>query len=72
MVQLSEGNEDYRIVHDISDMAKVTSGITYQKGAWFLNMLCNYIGEESFHGFAMEMPPQQIYAWRSNGPLESI
>ncbi len=47
--KLSEGNEDYRIVHDnLSDMAKVTSGLTYQKGAWFLNMLCNYIGEEDF------------------------
>jgi aminopeptidase N len=22
--------------------------LTYQKGAWFLNMLCNYIGEEAF------------------------
>lgn len=48
--KLSEGNEDYRIVHDnLSDMSKVTSGLTYQKGAWILNMLCNYIGEESFH-----------------------
>lgn len=47
--KLSEGNEDYRIVHDnLSDMQKVTSGITYQKGAWFLNMLSNYIGEEAF------------------------
>ena len=47
--KLSEGNEDYRVVHDnLSDMQKVTSGITYQKGAWFLNMLCNFIGEEAF------------------------
>lgn len=48
--KLSEGDEDYHIVHDnLSDMAKVTSGLTYQKGAWFLNMLCNYIGEKAFH-----------------------
>ncbi len=48
--QLSENNEDYRIVHDnLSDMSKVTSGLTYQKGAWVAHMLCNYIGEEAFH-----------------------
>ena len=48
--KLSEGDEDYHIVHDnLSDMAKVTSGLTYQKGAWFLNMLSNYIGEKAFH-----------------------
>ncbi len=48
--KLSEGDEDYHIVHDnLSDMAKVTSGLTYQKGAWFLNMLSNYIGERAFH-----------------------
>ena len=29
-------------------MSKLTSNLTYQKGAWFLNMLCNYIGEEDF------------------------
>jgi aminopeptidase N len=48
--QLSENNEDYRIVHDnLSDMSKVTSRLTYQKGAWVAHMLCNYIGEEAFH-----------------------
>jgi aminopeptidase N len=47
--KLSKDDEDYHIVHDnLSDMSKVTSGLTYQKGAWFLNMLCNYIGEEDF------------------------
>lgn len=50
VLKMSESDEDYHIVHDnLSDMAKVTSGLTYQKGAWFLNMLCNYIGEENFH-----------------------
>ena len=50
VLKMSEGNEDYHVVHEnLSDMSKVTSGLTYQKGAWILNMLCNYIGEESFH-----------------------
>lgn len=48
--KLSEDNEDYHIVHDdLSDMAKVTFGLTYQKGAWITHMICNYIGEEAFH-----------------------
>lgn len=48
--KLSKDNEDYRIVHDnLSDMSKVTSGLTYQKGAWITHMICNYIGEEAFH-----------------------
>ena len=47
--KMSENNDDYRIVHsNLTDMSKVTSGLTYQKGAWILNMLCNYIGEENF------------------------
>ncbi|MEO6917038.1 MAG: M1 family metallopeptidase [Chitinophagaceae bacterium] len=49
VLKMSASDEDYHIVHNnLSDMAKVTNGLTYQKGAWFLNMLCNYIGEESF------------------------
>jgi len=47
--KFSEDHEDDRIVHDnLSDMGEITSNLTYQKGAWFLNMLCNYIGEENF------------------------
>ena len=47
--RLSEDSEDYRIVHDnLSDMSQVTSGLTYQKGAWVTHMLCNYIGEDAF------------------------
>ena len=47
--KLSQNNEDYQIVHDnLSDMAKVSSGLTYQKGAWITHMICNYIGEEAF------------------------
>jgi aminopeptidase N len=49
VLKMSDADEDYHIVHDnLSDMSKVTNGLTYQKGAWFLNMLCNYIGEEAF------------------------
>lgn len=47
--KMSETDEDYHIVHNnLADMSKVTSGLTYQKGAWILNMLCNYIGEDAF------------------------
>lgn len=42
-------NPDYRIVHDtLSDMAKVTTGQVYQKGAWTLHMLRGMIGDEAF------------------------
>ncbi len=47
--KMSENNEDYLIVHsNLTNMSKVTSGLTYQKGAWILNMLYNYLGEENF------------------------
>ncbi|RTE53905.1 M1 family peptidase [Arenibacter aquaticus] len=47
--KLSTNNEDYRIVHDnLTDMKEVTSGLTYQKGAWITHMICNHIGEEAF------------------------
>ena len=40
---------EYRIVHDdLADMALVTSGITYQKGAWVLHMLRKRMGDEAF------------------------
>lgn len=42
-------NKDYRIVHDnLSDMSKVTTGQTYQKGAWILHMLRDLVGDEKF------------------------
>ena len=42
-------NPDYRIVHDgLADMADVTTGQTYQKGAWVLHMLRNLMGDEDF------------------------
>ncbi len=44
-----EKNKDYRIVHDnLSDMSKVTTGQTYQKGAWILHMLRDLVGDEPF------------------------
>ena len=47
--KLSKNNEDYSIVHDnLTDMKEVTSGFTYQKGAWITHMICNHIGEEAF------------------------
>ena len=42
-------NEDSPIVHqNLSDMNKVTSALTYQKGAWVLHMLRNRIGDGAF------------------------
>ena len=42
-------NPDYRIVHDnLTDMSKVTTRNTYQKGAWVLHMLRGVMGDESF------------------------
>ncbi len=44
-----ENNPNYRIVHDnLDDMSKVTTGNTYQKGAWVLHMLRNKIGDEAW------------------------
>ena len=44
-----EDHKNYRIVHNnLSDMSQVTSGQTYQKGAWILHMLRNLIGDEIF------------------------
>jgi len=44
-----EDHKNYRIVHNnLSDMSQVTSGQTYQKGAWILHMLRNLIGDEKF------------------------
>ena len=44
-----EKNPDYTIVHrDLQDMDQVTSSHTYQKGAWFMHMLRNRIGDKAF------------------------
>ncbi|MCZ6710824.1 MAG: M1 family metallopeptidase, partial [Gammaproteobacteria bacterium] len=40
---------NYRIVHDnLTDMSRVTSSNTYQKGGWTLHMLRGIIGDEVF------------------------
>ncbi len=40
---------DSAVVHNqLSDMSKVTSTLTYQKGAWVLHMLRNLMGESNF------------------------
>lgn len=42
-------NPGYRIVHDnLTDMDKVTSSQTYQKGSWTLHMLRGILGDELF------------------------
>lgn len=43
-------NPDLPVVHNnLSDMSKVTSALTYQKGSWVLHMLRNRIGDEKFN-----------------------
>jgi len=40
---------DYRVVHDdLDDMSQVTTGMTYQKGAWVLHMLRKLVGDDAF------------------------
>jgi len=40
---------EYRIVHaELTDMSRVTSGATYQKGSWILHMLRGSMGDEAF------------------------
>ncbi len=40
---------DYRVVHDnLDDMSQVTTGMTYQKGAWVLHMLRELVGTDAF------------------------
>ena len=40
---------DYRVVHEnLTDMAQVTNGMTYQKGSWVLHMLRQRMGDDRF------------------------
>jgi aminopeptidase N len=49
IVAFDKEQPDYRIVHDnLDDMAKVTTGQIYQKGAWVLHMLRGIVGDEAF------------------------
>ena len=39
----------YRVIHEnLSDMAQVTSAMTYQKGSWTLHMLRQRLGDDTF------------------------
>jgi aminopeptidase N len=47
--EFHDENPRYRIVHEnLDDMSKVTTGQTYNKGAWILHMLKNEIGNENW------------------------
>jgi len=49
ILAFEEKNPGYRIVHDnLSDMSKVITSHTYQKGAWTLHMLRGIVGTDPF------------------------
>src|SRR6056297_898474 len=46
-IEFAAENPEYRIVHEnLQDMAEVTTGQTYNKGAWILHMLRTRIGDD--------------------------
>ena len=49
IIKYLQSNPDSPVVHNqLKDMAKVTSTLTYQKGAWTLHMLREMIGDANF------------------------
>lgn len=49
VVDFTAKNSAYRVVHEnLTDMAQVTSAMTYQKGSWVLHMLRQRMGDERF------------------------
>jgi aminopeptidase N len=49
VVDFTAKNPAYRVVHEnLTDMAQVTSAMTYQKGAWMLHMLRQRLGDDRF------------------------
>jgi aminopeptidase N len=49
VIQAEQKLPDTPIVHrNIADMTKVLNGLVYQKGGWFLHMLRNEVGSETF------------------------
>ncbi|MEZ5417259.1 MAG: M1 family metallopeptidase [Vicinamibacterales bacterium] len=49
VLEFDRTRPDYRVVHDnLGDMSQVTTGQTYQKGAWVLHMLRGMIGDDAF------------------------
>ena len=49
VVEFYAKNPGYRVVHEhLTDMAQVTSSMTYQKGSWVLHMLRQRMGDDRF------------------------
>jgi aminopeptidase N len=49
VIAFDEKAPDYRVVHaNLTDMAKVTTPMIYQKGSWTLHMLRSEIGDDRF------------------------
>jgi aminopeptidase N len=49
VVDFTAKNPAYRVVHaNLTDMAQVTSSMTYQKGSWVLHMLRQRLGDDRF------------------------
>jgi len=49
VLTFDDQNPGYRVVHEnLSDMSRVTSSQTYQKGGWTLHMLRGMIGDDAF------------------------
>jgi aminopeptidase N len=49
VVDFTAKNPAYRVVHEhLTDMAQVTSAMTYQKGSWVLHMLRQRMGDDRF------------------------
>ena len=49
VVDFDTKRPDYRVVHaNLTDMADVTSAMTYQKGSWTLHMLRQELGDDRF------------------------
>jgi aminopeptidase N len=49
VVDFTAKNPTYRVVHEnLTDMAQVTSSMTYQKGSWTLHMLRQRLGDDRF------------------------
>jgi aminopeptidase N len=51
VLEFDSKDPNYRVVHDnLSDMKRVTTVQTYQKGGWTLHMLRGLLGDEKFWG----------------------
>jgi aminopeptidase N len=51
VLEFDSKDPNYRVVHDnLSDMRRITTVQTYQKGGWTLHMLRGLLGDEKFWG----------------------